>query len=148
MDNKLRGILEILPESLPRSCLDPVREFIDELRRRGRTYREVVRILAQHCEIRVSVSTVYRFLHSPTRTKPRPRSRCSAKLPQMTKQSPVKLTAAAAERVAPAFDEIQQRIAALKHRPTPTIATPKLFSYDPDEPLHIPQKTQAAKGRE
>ena len=74
MDNKLRGILETLPESLPRSCLDPVREFIDDLRRRGRTYREVVRILAERCEILVSVSTVHRFMHSRTRKRPRPRS--------------------------------------------------------------------------
>jgi hypothetical protein len=39
VDKHLRNILDALPESPPRSCLDPLRKFIEELRRRGRTYR-------------------------------------------------------------------------------------------------------------
>jgi IS30 family transposase len=148
MDSKYRDILKDLPESSPRSCLDPVRVFIEELRRRGRTYREVVYILADHCDIRVSVSTVYRFLHNRVRTKQHPRSYHFAKLSEMTKGSTAVQSKATAlmdsEKAGAASDQIQQRIASLKIRQTPTETMPKLFDYDPDQPLHL-RKTGVSK---
>jgi IS30 family transposase len=152
MDDRFQNILDGLPETPPRSCLEPVRELIDELRRRGRTYREVSRILAERCDIRVSVSTVHRFLHSRAQTRPQSRKHYSLQLPEMTKQNPMTLTEAKAQmdsvKPASAFDEIQQRIAALKRRPAPTETKPKLFHYDPNEPLHLPKKTGIKKSGE
>lgn len=145
MDDKLLDILKTLPESSPRSCLDMFQEFINELRRRGRTYREVAHILADHCDIRVSVSTVYRFLHNRTHAKPHPRSCHFAKLPEMTKGSIAVQSKAMTLTDGAAFDQLQKKIAALKSRQVPTETTPKLFDYDPDQPLHLRKKTGASK---
>jgi hypothetical protein len=42
-----------------------------------------------------------------------------------------------------AIDEIQKRIAALKSRPIPATETnPKIFHYDPDQPLRLPSKSR------
>ena len=41
MEPELRTILESLPEKPYRSKLEPHRELIRELRRKGQTYREV-----------------------------------------------------------------------------------------------------------
>jgi hypothetical protein len=52
-------ILDTLPPQSPRSRLAPYGGLIDKLRRRGRTYREIVDILATQCGLRVSVSTLH-----------------------------------------------------------------------------------------
>jgi hypothetical protein len=44
MEPMHKNILEPLPEKPPRSKLEPHRELIRELRRKGRTYREVARL--------------------------------------------------------------------------------------------------------
>src|SRR6516162_4929908 len=46
MDRKFEDILDTLPEKPPRSRLEPYRELIGELRKRGRTYRDIAGILA------------------------------------------------------------------------------------------------------
>src|ERR1017187_5089462 len=51
MDDKFGGLLDSLPEKPPRSRLEPYSELIVELRRRGRTYREMARILAEKCKV-------------------------------------------------------------------------------------------------
>jgi hypothetical protein len=61
MDDKFQDILDSLPEKPPRSRLEPCNELIGELRRRGRTYREIRDILAEKCGTQVSVSTLPRF---------------------------------------------------------------------------------------
>jgi hypothetical protein len=64
MEIKLDELLAGLPEKPPRSCLEAFRDFIHELRRRKRTYREIAQILEKKCQLRVSKSTVHRFLRS------------------------------------------------------------------------------------
>ncbi len=44
MEPELRTILEYSPDKPPRSKLEPHRELIRELRRKGRTYREVTHL--------------------------------------------------------------------------------------------------------
>jgi hypothetical protein len=61
MEDQLKQILESLPEKTPRSRLAPYREFIEELRRVGRTYRDIAAILAEKCQLRVSASTIHDF---------------------------------------------------------------------------------------
>jgi hypothetical protein len=43
---------------------NPRSELIDELRRRRRTYREIVSVLAEKCDLRVSISTIHDFCAS------------------------------------------------------------------------------------
>jgi hypothetical protein len=56
MDAKFREILDSLPNKPPRSRLEPYREFIEELRRRGRTYLDIAGILAEKCQVQVTAA--------------------------------------------------------------------------------------------
>lgn len=58
MSDNFQDILDGLLPKLPRSRLEPYRGLIDKLRRRGRTYREIVDILSAKCGRRVSVSMI------------------------------------------------------------------------------------------
>jgi hypothetical protein len=49
MDANLKRLLDELPDKPPRSRLEPYREFTEELRSRGRTYRDIAEILAEKC---------------------------------------------------------------------------------------------------
>jgi IS30 family transposase len=62
MDDKVNEILDRLPPKPPRSRLDPHAALIEELRRRGRTYREIARVLAEDCQVHSSPSNIYYFV--------------------------------------------------------------------------------------
>ena len=63
-----------LPPKPPRSKLEPHRELIRELRRKGRTYREVSRLFAERLGMQVAPST----LHSFVKVRAVTGSRCSS----------------------------------------------------------------------
>lgn len=56
MEPAAQSILESLSPTPPRSKLEPHREFICELRRRGRTHREVARIFQERLGLSVAPS--------------------------------------------------------------------------------------------
>jgi len=58
MDAKFKEILDGLPSKRPRSRLEPYGELIRELRRRGRTYRDIADILGEKCQVQVTASGV------------------------------------------------------------------------------------------
>src|SRR5580700_10043427 len=62
MEDKLSEILDRLPPKPPRSRLDLHAALIEELRRRGRTYREIARVLAENCQVQTSPSNIYYFV--------------------------------------------------------------------------------------
>src|SRR5580698_8159812 len=62
MDDKLSEILDRLPPKPTRSRLDPHAALIEELRRLGRTYREIARVLAEDCQVLTSPSNIYYFV--------------------------------------------------------------------------------------
>src|SRR5437667_8511019 len=94
-----------MPAKPRRSRLEPYRDLINELRRRGRTYREIADILAEKCQLRAAASTVNRFLRkrvvarvkSPTRQMPK-----SAKAMRVT-------TGAATEKIARSNNPQEER---------------------------------------
>ena len=69
MDTDLKKILAELPIKPPRSRLEPYREFIEELRSRGRTYRDIADILAEKCSVQVTGSGVHDFVRTRSRAK-------------------------------------------------------------------------------
>ena len=75
-DDKLRNIIASLPEKVSRSRLEPYRELIAELRRLGRPYREIARLLRETCQLQVSAAAVHHFVRLHLRRK-RNRSRLS-----------------------------------------------------------------------
>ena len=140
MDDRLKDILDALPAKLPRSRLEPYREFIEELRRRGRTYRDIAGILAEKCQVQVSASGVHDFV----RIRSRREQRSSRRDPKGTTKS---MTAPAIQRtatVAPAapVDDVSRKIAALKARKSMIEPTPDAFQFDPSEPLRLKKSEQ------
>jgi hypothetical protein len=135
MDSEFRNILESLPEKPPRSRLEPYGELIDGLRRRGRTYRDVVEILAEKCQLQVSISTLHDFLRARSRRNRNSARRIAA---DAMIAKPIPPRAADEESVQkPSGDEVRQRIAAFKARKPVTTPSRDDFHFDPDEPLRL-----------
>ena len=120
MEPELRTILEYSPQKPPRSKLEPHRELIRELRRKGRTYREVARLFHDRLGLHVALST----LHSFVKVRAKHRKRTQFELP------PVGQAAAA---VSPALDPV----AALKAKPAVREAKRTRFVFRENEPLTL-----------
>jgi hypothetical protein len=138
MDDRLRQILETLPEKPPRSRLEPFREFIAKLREQGRTYRNIAVILAERCEVHISASAIHDFV--------RIRSRATADLrtPSTEETGPPRNRSTSRGQTAlkanDALHDVQQRIQALKRRSDPAQPAPQGFQYDPEKPLQLKKK--------
>jgi hypothetical protein len=110
-------ILESLPEKQYRSKLEPHRELIRELRRKGRTYREVARLFHERLGLYVAPST----LHSFVKVRAKHRKRTQFELP------PLELSSA----TSPALD----RVAALRAKPVVPKSKSARFVFRENEPL-------------
>jgi len=133
MDTHLKTILAELPIKPPRSRLEPYLEFIEELRKRGRTYRDIAGILAEKCAVKVTASGVHDFVRTRTREKDRSDGRG-------TKSNPLPVSRPVAAETSPASasrEQAQRKIAALKARNTTTEPGSPAFEYDPDQPLRL-----------
>ena len=108
-----------LPPKPPRSKLEPHRDLIRELRRRGQTYRDVARLFQERLGLYVAPST----LHSFVKVRAKHRKRSQFELPP--------LEAAAAD--SPAL----QRVAALRAKPAIPNAKPARFVFRENEPLTL-----------
>jgi len=60
--NILLSEIDNLPNKPPRSKLEPHRDLIRELRRKGRTYRELSRIFEERLNMHVAPSTLHSFV--------------------------------------------------------------------------------------
>ena len=137
LDQKIMEILASLPAKTPRSRLEPYRELIREMRRRGRTYREIAGVLGERCGVRVAASSVHEYVRRRSRVKPGPAGAVAP--PTATTAREPEPMARQAEPVAgPAPDELRQRIEVLKQRTTPAAAPAKpVFTYNENEPLRV-----------
>lgn len=108
-----------LPPKPPRSKLEPHRELIRELRRKGRTYREVARLFHERLGLYVAPST----LHSFVKVRAKHRKRTQFELPS------TELTTAPS----PAFD----RVVALRAKPGAPNSKSVRFVFRENEPLTL-----------
>jgi len=140
MDDKVNEILDRLPPKPPRSRLDPHAALIEELRRRGRTYREIARVLSEDCQVQSSPSNIYYFVRLRAREAKQAKAR-QAKQDQAgpfgsskvaSAQGTVRNTAAKGNLP----EDVAKRIAAFKQRKVPPPTSPG-FHFDPDEPLRL-----------
>lgn len=144
-DDKFRDIIASLPEKLSRSRLEPYRELIAELRRLGRTYRGIARLLGETCQLQVSAAAVHHFVRLHLRRKRNPRRRQARGFlatPQVgttaTNERPVNVSIGKRATTPTVSDEeVRRRIEELKRRPAAVETTPALFHYDSNEPLHL-----------
>ena len=108
-----------LPPKPPRSKLEPHRDLIRELRRKGQTYRDVARLFHERLGLYVAPST----LHSFVKVRAKHRKRTQFELP------PIQL----ATEESPALD----RVSALKAKPIVRTGKPSRFVFRENEPLTL-----------
>jgi hypothetical protein len=144
-DGRFKAIVDSLPEKRPRSRLEPYTELIDHLRKLGRTYREIERILLEKCGIHAPRCTINDFVRQRSRRK----SKTQKSPPLSVENANLPTTASAGEKEPshakkdlPEIDDTYRRIAALKQSKPSAAKTADLFHYDPNEPLRIPKKTE------
>jgi len=111
--------IDNLPEKPPRSKLEPHRELIRELRRKGRTYREVAHLFEERLGLYVAPST----LHSFVKVRAKHRKRTQFELP------PIQL--------ATADSPVLDRVSAFKAKPVVRTAKPTRFVFREKEPLTL-----------
>jgi hypothetical protein len=125
-----KEILDSLPERPLRSRLEPYRELILEMRRRGRPFREIVHVLDEKCGVHVVASTVHDFVKS-ARTRERDHE---PNVVENSRQGATRL------EEGPIHDELDDRIAALKARKAQSRTAPKRFQFVSGEPLRLASK--------
>jgi hypothetical protein len=106
-----------LPSKPPRSKLEPHRDLIRELRRKGQTYRDVARLFQERLGLYVAPST----LHSFVKVRAKHRKRTQFELP------PTEPTAS------PALT----RVAALRSKPDAPKSKPGRFVFRENEALTL-----------
>jgi hypothetical protein len=136
MDDKIRAILESIPKKRQRSKLEPYAELIEQLRRRGHTYREIAGILAEKCSLIVDSSTLVRFVAARSKQKRKRQEHHETRKTGSAVPTNIRVN------INPAVsdDSLWKRISALKQRPAKNAQPSKQFEYDPDQPLQLPRK--------
>ena len=124
MDPTLISLLETIPQKPPRSKLETHRELIRQLRRKGCTYRDIVRILRERVSLDVAVSTIHSFV----KVHARHRKQVQYELPPLEADS---------KPILANPDEVASRIAALRAKPVEAKAKPKHFHFEESEPLKL-----------
>jgi IS30 family transposase len=132
MDEKLRTLLDQIPEKPPRSKLEPHLEVIRELRRKGRTYQEIAQFFREHLNVRVASSTIHAFVQVRARRRQR---RPQIELPPPTMPERETAPAANSSATSEIDGDVMERIAALKRRRPPEKPEKPRFEYDESEPL-------------
>jgi hypothetical protein len=143
VNTKFEAILNSLPSKEPRSRLEPYSELITEMRKRGRTYREIAQVLKKSCGLKVGASTVNDFVLARSKSKAKPSPSTSRTI--ATKKNMEGLTGTYKDtedrkstgRPQKALEGIAKTIKELKDRPLKTRAKKLLFEYNPDEPLRL-----------
>ena len=72
MDAKVQKLLDCLPPKGPSSRLEPHLELIREMRKRGRSYREIAQFLIDNFNVQVAHNTIHDFVRVRSKTGPRP----------------------------------------------------------------------------
>jgi len=124
MDPTLLSLLETIPQKPPRSKLETHRELIRQLRRKGCTYRDIVRILHERVGLDVAVSTTHSFV----KVRAKHRKQVQYELPPL---------GSASNPIPVSPDDVASRIAALKTKQVGQKAKPKHFHFEESEPLKL-----------
>ena len=125
MDPTLVSLLDSIAQKPPRSKLETHRELIRQLRRKGCTYRDIVRILHERVGLDVAVSTIHSFV----KVRAKHRKQVQYELPPLEPQSSVSARMSS--------DDVASRIAALKAKRVEQKAQSKHFHFEESEPLKL-----------
>ena len=136
MDDKFKAILESIPKKRERSKLEPYTELIEQLRRRGHTYREITLILAEKCNLIVVSSTLVRFVAARSKEKRKHPEHHEGRKTRSTVPASIEVNVSSAVP----DNDLWKRIEALKQRPAKRAQPSRQFEYDPDQPLDLRRK--------
>jgi hypothetical protein len=136
MDDKFKAILDSLPKKRRRSKLEPYTELINQLRRRGHTYRKIEHLLAEKCDLIVASSTLVRFVAARSKEQRKRVKHHESRMTRSTMPESIKVNVASATE----DDDLWKRIQALKQRPAKSVQPSKQFEHDPDQPLHLVER--------
>ena len=139
MDERLRTLLDQIPEKPPRSKLEPHLDVIRELRRKGRTYQEIAQFFSEHLKVTVAASTIHAFVQ--VRARRRHRKPPIELPPAMEPQMETAPTTAVDGVTAGAEADVMERIEAVKRRRPPEKPKPR-FEYYESEPLQLAPGTE------
>ena len=117
--SRLLAEISDLPPKPPRSKLEPHRQLIRELQRKGRTYREVSRLFGERLGLQVAPST----LHSFVKVRARQRKQVQFELPAVELPS--------------AEPPVSARLAAFKAQPKVQESKRSRFVFRENEPLTL-----------
>jgi IS30 family transposase len=138
MDEKLRQLLDQMPDRPPRSKLQPHLDVIRELRRKRRTYQEISVFLREHVQLSVAPSTIHDFVKTRAR-QARNRVLNAVELPPAVQlETPARQPVMSAGRSL--SEDPRERIRAVKARPIATETSAPRFQFDPQEPLTLQPK--------
>lgn len=151
MDPKFQAILNSLPTNQTRSRLEPYRELILEMRKRGRSYREISHALQQSCDLRVGTSTINDFVLAPDKSRSKHKITAKNKL-SVTNKAPVVFRSTYRSRkniqgpvsTQKALEDTIRNIKEVKGQPPVHRKKKAVFEYNPDEPLRL-QRNQKTK---
>jgi hypothetical protein len=138
-------ILDSFPPKPSRSRLEPYAELILELHRRGRTYREIARIISERCDVRTSRSTVNDFVRNRAKRKRNLERRAMPEPKTQTQSFALLPKTDLPHEIGVAMDDTKKRIVDLKRRPMIVETGSKLFQYDPSKPLDLSPKPKNGK---
>lgn len=133
MDPRFEAVLKRLPQKRYRSCLEPYKDLIREMRKRGCCYREIAQVLHEEFGLKVGTSTINDFVLSRQKSTHGNRESFSG-----TDRNPM----------ARIDSDRQQKDTQEPHRTFQTPSQPTLskpaphlpFKYNQDEPLRILRK--------
>ncbi len=143
MDPKFEAILSNLPAKKPRSQLEPYRELIHQMRKRGFGYREIAQVLKKQCGLKVGSSTVNDFVLAQARSKDKVFHAPSKKLATNKDARALRgVTSTYKDSEGTAshrkvFEDSARTIKAVKDIAPQSRTTKPIFEYNPDEPLRI-----------
>jgi hypothetical protein len=151
MDPRLKAILNNLPARPPRSRLEPYHELILEMRKRGRSYREITHVLKQSCGLTVGTSTVNDFVLACSKSTMKHMSPTAADLVVTTKGQKRLIDTYKTHKdlegivsTPKALEDITRKIKEVKDQPPQTRKKKLLFEYNPYEPLRL-QRNQKTR---
>jgi hypothetical protein len=154
MDPKFQAILKTLTAKTPRSHLEPYRELILEMRKRGRSYSEITRVLNKSCGIEIGASTVNDFVLARTKSTTKCTESSAPELPVTKKERKAfegligtykdRKDTEGVVSTPRALEGIERTIKDLKDQSPKIHKKTVIFEYNPDEPLRL-QRNQKSK---
>jgi hypothetical protein len=136
MDERLRQLLDQIPERPPRSKLEPHADIIRELRRKRRTYQEIATFFREHLQLSVAPSTLHDFV----KTRARQARHRSLDKTELAAESTA--PAQSGPLPSPAPTPFPARQTTVNVSPaTASLERPR-FEFDPEQPLTLNPKTK------